>query len=66
MNGMPRRGELRGVLQHRVAAVGRDDREAHVAARRAPAVSCADCIAPGWNAVIWLLSWSVMMIACAV
>ena len=30
------------------------------------AVSCAACIAPGWNAVIWLLSTSVMMIACAV
>ena len=33
---------------------------------RGSAVSCAHCIAPGWNAVIWLLSRSVMMKACAV
>ncbi len=34
--------------------------------RGGTAVSCAFCIAPGWKAVIWLLSVSVMMIACAV
>jgi hypothetical protein len=28
--------------------------------------ACASCMAPGWKAVIWLLSVSVMMIACAV
>ena len=33
-NGMPAAVELRGVLQHRVAAVGRDDAEPDVVARR--------------------------------
>ena len=30
------------------------------------AISCARLIAPGWNAVIWLSSMSVVMYACAV
>ena len=28
--------------------------------------SCERIIAPGWKAVIWLLSWSVVMKACGV
>ena len=28
--------------------------------------SCERIIAPGWKAVIWLLSWSVVMNACGV
>ena len=35
-------------------------------ARAGTSISCADCIAPGWKAVIWLLSRSVMMNAWAV
>jgi hypothetical protein len=37
-----------------------------ISLRAAIFVRCACIIAPGWNAVIWLLSRSVMIIACAV
>ncbi len=37
-----------------------------MSSRAGTGVWCACCIAPGWKAVIWLLSRSVMMIACAV
>ena len=28
--------------------------------------SCENCIAPGWKALIWLLSWSAVTKHCAV
>jgi hypothetical protein len=63
-NGIPL-GEFARVLQHAVAAVGRDDAELRAAASRTW-FRCEWFIAPGWNAVIWLSSRSVVMKACAV
>ena len=66
MNGTPRAGEFVDVLQHRLAAIRRDDAEgdaghvAHVVLVRTA------IIAPGWKAVIWLLSRSVVMKHCGV
>ena len=53
------------VLQHRLAAVRRDDAEVASATSRTW-FSYERIIAPGWKAVIWLLSRSVVMNACAV
>ena len=66
MNGMPARVQLLRVLQHRVAAVGRDDADRQMSVARRHRGQVRRLHRPGWKAVIWLLSGSVMMIACAV
>ena len=47
-------------------AVGRDDAERRAELASSTWFWCEWFIAPGWNAVIWLSSRSVVMKACAV
>ena len=67
MNGMPASCICRAWSSHG-AAVGRDDADAFRSAARASVGRQLMRLAhrPGWKAVIWLLSSSVMMMACAV
>ena len=65
MNGIAGCGAFARVLQHALLAVGRDDGEPG-AERRGHVVLVRWFIAPGWKAVIWLSSRSVVMNACAV